>query len=184
MATRITAFILAGLFLLSTIGFSIYVLFADESTRQPEPVATGSYQPSPQELAEAQELARSIQAEGEVSVLEDFTPRQTRVSQLEIIDLNLGEGDEVSPGATITVHYTGALVSDGSVFDSSHPGEPVTFGLDGLIVGWQAGIPGMKVGGQRRLVVPATQAYGDQATGSVPVDADLVFDIELIGISN
>ena len=185
MATRITAFILAGLFLISTIGFSIYVLFAPEPDRQPEPVTSEEYQPSAQDLAEAQGLVDSLQQQQEeVSLLEDFTPIQERVAQLEIIDLVLGEGAEVAPGATVTVHYTGALVSDGSIFDTSHPGDPVTFGLDGLIEGWQLGIPGMKVGGKRRLIVPAAQAYGNQSTGSIPIDSDLVFEIELIGISN
>ncbi len=107
------------------------------------------------------------------------------VAELQIIDTVAGNGDEVQPGATITAHYTGALVADGTIFQSSHDrGEPVTFGLSQVISGWTQGVPGMKVGGTRRLVIPAALAYGASSPASnIPPNSDLVFDIELVAIA-
>lgn len=114
--------------------------------------------------------------------LADFTPIE-KVEKLEIIDLKEGEGEEVKAGATITAHYTGALAKDGTIFQSSHDsGQPVSFPLSGVIQGWQEGVPGMKVGGKRRLIIPASMAYGDQAQADIPANSDLVFDIELVKI--
>ncbi len=103
-------------------------------------------------------------------------------SGLQVIDITVGDGIDATTGAVVTVHYTGWL-EDGTVFDSSVGGEPVTFGLSGLIAGWQEGIPGMKVGGTRRLIIPPELAYGE--TGSppdVPPNAVLTFDIELLNV--
>ncbi len=107
------------------------------------------------------------------------------VSKLEIIDIKEGEGDLVPAGATITAHYTGALVNDGTIFQSSHDfGDPVTFGLNQVIKGWTDGVPGMKVGGTRRLIIPAAEAYGPQSPSpNIPPNSDLVFDIELVKIN-
>ncbi len=119
----------------------------------------------------------------EGTTLADFTP-QSAVSELQITDITVGTGDEVQQGATITAHYTGALVADGTIFQSSHDfGRPVTFPLSGVIQGWTQGVPGMKVGGVRRLVIPAEQAYGASSPSpNIPPDSDLVFDIELVSI--
>ena len=82
--------------------------------------------------------------------LHDFEPRD-EVKELEIIDIEVGTGEEVRPGAKITAHYTGALVKNGVIFQSSHDfGDAITFGLDQVIAGWTNGVPGMKVGGTRR----------------------------------
>lgn len=108
-----------------------------------------------------------------------------KVDELQIIDTIVGTGDEVQPGATITAHYTGALCKDGTIFQSSHDfGDPISFGLDQVIKGWTDGVPGMKVGGVRRLVIPSAQAYGSvRAAANIPPNSDLVFDIELVGIN-
>jgi len=108
-----------------------------------------------------------------------------KVDELQIIDTIVGTGDEVQPGATITAHYTGALCKDGTIFQSSHDfGSPISFGLSQVIKGWTDGVPGMKIGGVRRLVIPATQAYGSvRAAANIPPNSDLVFDIELVGIN-
>ena len=115
--------------------------------------------------------------------LQNYTP-QNKVTELEIIDTVVGDGKEVAVGATITAHYTGALCTDGTIFQSSHDfGDPATFGLNQVIEGWTKGVPGMKVGGTRRLVIPATQAYGSRrAAANIPPNSDLVFDIELVAI--
>ena len=96
-------------------------------------------------------------------------------------DLVVGDGDEAMAGGFVTVHYTGWLHS-GTQFDSSRNGDPVRFDLGTLIQGWQEGIPGMKVGGQRLLVVPPSLGYGANGVGSIPGNATLVFDIELMGV--
>lgn len=113
-----------------------------------------------------------------------FTPL-ANVPDLQIIDLNEGSGDIVPEGATITAHYTGALCKDGTIFQSSHDfGKPVTFGLGQVITGWTKGVPGMKVGGTRRLVIPAQMAYGSvRAAANIPPNSDLVFDIELVALA-
>jgi FKBP-type peptidyl-prolyl cis-trans isomerase len=115
--------------------------------------------------------------------LHDFEPRDG-VSELEIIDLEVGTGEEVRPGATITAHYTGALVKNGVIFQSSFDfGKAITFGLDQVIKGWTTGVPGMKVGGTRRLIIPAEMAYGSHSPAkNIPASSDLVFDIDLIAI--
>lgn len=118
-------------------------------------------------------------------LLQNFKP-VAKVSSLEKIDTVVGTGEEVKPGATVSVHYTGAVASTGEVFQSSKDfgTNPITFPLSGVIKGWTDGIPGMKVGGTRRLVIPAAQAYGaTPPPGSgIPANADLVFDVELIAI--
>jgi FKBP-type peptidyl-prolyl cis-trans isomerase len=116
--------------------------------------------------------------------MDGFTPVDN-VAELTKIDIRTGDGDEVQPGATITAHYTGAVAATGKVFQSSKDfGRPISFGLNQVIKGWTDGVPGMKVGGIRRLLIPADQAYGaSPPPGSgIPANADLVFDIEVVKI--
>jgi len=116
--------------------------------------------------------------------MDDFTPVDT-ISELQMIDTIPGTGDEVQPGDTVTVDYIGAVAATGSVFQRSTDfGRPITFGLNQVIKGWTDGIPGMKVGGTRRLLIPAAQAYGaTPPPGSgIPANADLVFDVTLHAI--
>src|SRR5689334_23294230 len=96
-------------------------------------------------------------------------------SGVEIQDLELGSGLEVLPGAVASVLYTGML-SDGTVFDSNTDGgEPLSFrvGEHRVIRGWEDGLVGMKVGGKRRLVIPADQGYGARAVGPIPAGSVL-----------
>lgn len=115
--------------------------------------------------------------------LANFEPID-KVAQLEITDIEVGTGEEVNMGATITAHYTGALCINGTIFQSSHDfGEAITFSLNEVIPGWTEGVPGMKVGGMRRLVIPSEMAYGSiRAAANIPPNSDLVFDIELVAI--
>jgi peptidylprolyl isomerase len=107
------------------------------------------------------------------------------VTELQIIDIKPGDGEAVPEGATITAHYTGALVKDGTIFQSSHDfGNAISFGLNQVIEGWTKGVPGMKVGGTRRLIIPAAMAYGPSSPSpNIPPNSDLVFDIELVKIN-
>lgn len=119
----------------------------------------------------------------EGTILKNFVPIGP-IQELIVQDVVQGTGAEVQQGATITAHYTGALVASGVIFQSSHDnGEPVTFGLGQVIKGWTVGVPGMKVGGTRRLVIPAAMAYGSSSpAANIPPNSDLVFDIELVAI--
>jgi FKBP-type peptidyl-prolyl cis-trans isomerase len=105
----------------------------------------------------------------------------TTSSGLQIIDLTVGTGAEATATSTITVNYTGYL-DDGTVFDTSVGGTPYTQPLSNLITGWKEGIPGMKEGGKRRLIIPPELGYGAQGQGSVPPNATLTFDIELVSV--
>ncbi len=108
----------------------------------------------------------------------------TTASGLQIIDVQVGEGDAVQQGERVSVHYTGYL-EDGTVFDSSvERGQPIEFPLTGVIQGWQEGIPGMQVGGQRRLIIPPELAYGANPPGGsgIPPNATLIFDVELLAL--
>ena len=116
--------------------------------------------------------------------LKDFSPVES-VADLQIVDIFEGTGQAVPEGATITAHYTGALCKNGVIFQSSHDfGKAITFPLSGVIQGWTKGVPGMKVGGMRRLIIPAEMAYGASSPApNIPPHSDLVFDIELVAIN-
>lgn len=114
--------------------------------------------------------------------LDNFTPGES-IPELKIVDTVPGSGDAVVKASdTVTVDYTGAVASTGTIFQSSKDtGQPVSFPLSGVIPGWTQGVPGMKVDGTRRLFIPAALAYGatpPQGSG-IPANADLVFDITL-----
>jgi FKBP-type peptidyl-prolyl cis-trans isomerase len=116
--------------------------------------------------------------------LAGFTPVPS-ITQLQELDTTPGTGAAVQAGQTVTVDYTGAVAATGVVFQSSKDtGQPVTFPLNQVIAGWSQGIPGLKVGGTRRLLIPANLAYGaNPPKGSgIPANADLVFDVTLHSI--
>lgn len=100
---------------------------------------------------------------------------------LIIEDMKIGEGAEVKEHGCVVAHYHGTLKADGKEFDSSFKrGEPAAFPLDGVIPGWQKGVPGMKVGGIRKLTIPYAMAYGEAGRPpTIPEKSDLVFVIEL-----
>jgi FKBP-type peptidyl-prolyl cis-trans isomerase len=113
--------------------------------------------------------------------LMDYTPVGS-VPELQKIDTKAGTGKEAKAGDSVTVDYTGAVAATGVIFQSSlDSGQPVTFKLDEVIKGWTEGVPGMKEGGTRRLMIPAALAYGANppAGSGIPPNADLVFDITL-----
>ena len=101
---------------------------------------------------------------------------------LVITDLIVGDGAQVVPGGQVEVHYLGVDFENGEEFDSSwNRGESITFPLNGLIAGWQEGIPGMKVGGRRQLVIPPALAYGESG-GHRLAGRTLVFIIDLLNV--
>ncbi len=115
----------------------------------------------------------------------------TAPTDLVMIDVRAGVGAEASAGKQVSVHYTGWLYDagapkqHGTQFDSSlDRGQPITFvlGTRRVIRGWDMGLEGMKVGGQRTLIIPPHLAYGGQARRLIPANATLIFDVELVDV--
>jgi FKBP-type peptidyl-prolyl cis-trans isomerase len=116
---------------------------------------------------------------------ESPTPPTSGPSTLETTDLVVGTGATAVNGDVLTVHYTGSFL-DGRVFDSSYPrNQPYQFrlGAGQVIAGWDQGIPGMKVGGKRKLVIPASLAYGTQGNPpTIPPNTPIQFEVELLAL--
>lgn len=105
-------------------------------------------------------------------------------TELQIEDLQTGDGKAVVKGALITAHYTGWL-EDGTVFDSSvQKGRPFqcVIGTGRVIKGWDLGLMGMRVGGRRKLFVPAHLGYGERTVGRIPANSNLIFEIKLLEV--
>ena len=122
-----------------------------------------------------------------------FDVKLLKVIKTDIVDIQVGTGDEAAAGQHVTLHYTGwlydknATENKGTKFDSSRDrNEPFEFplGMGRVISGWDAGVAGMKVGGQRTLTIPPEMGYGARGAGGViPPNAKLVFDVELLGVN-
>lgn len=108
------------------------------------------------------------------------------VDELVVTDEIVGDGDEVTAGATVTAHYVGVSASTGAQFDASWDrGAPISFPLDGVIRGWSEGLLGMRVGGRRSLAIPGEMAYGSNpppGAGIAPNET-LLFTIDLVDVS-
>jgi FKBP-type peptidyl-prolyl cis-trans isomerase len=172
---RVFVLVMAAAFLFTTIGTSVALIWAmiDQNKKNDN---TAQQQ--------AQQTANNKPNALKGKPMQDFTP-VAKVDQLQVTDLQAGTGDTVAAGANVTVDYTGAIASTGKVFESSlDSGQKATFGLDQVIDGWKQGLVGMKVGGKRRLLIPAAQAYGTRSpSADIPANSDLVFDITLYSIN-
>ena len=169
---RVFAGLGAGLFLLTGSALTISVIWDAVSKKDTNTSTTQTTTTTTGKLAGTQ--------------LSGFTPVAT-TTELQKIDTKVGNGAEVKAGDTVTVDYTGAVAATGTIFESSlDSGNPATFPLANVIVGWQEGIPGMKVGGTRRLIIPAAKAYGENppSGSSIPANAGLVFDVTLKSIGS
>ncbi len=165
---QLSIYFLVGIMVFSAIGTGILLLTQGDGSSSQSALQSG------------------VEEQSTLNNLEDDVDRflpEGPVTTLSTEDLVVGTGKTVAVTDTVTVHYTGWFATDGSVFDSSvGRGEPITFPLSGVIQGWQEGIPGMKVGGKRRLVIPADLAYGVNGSGSIPPNSALVFEVELINV--
>lgn len=166
---RFFAGFFAVLFLLTSSAFAIIVIISAMTQNN-------NSDASSQEKAQQQTLPKDKLAGTKLS---GFSPTAT-VGKLQATDLKAGTGPTVQAGDTITADYTGAIAGTGVIFQSSKDsGQPATFSLSQVIAGWSQGVPGMKVGGTRRLLIPAALAYADnppQGSG-IPKNANLVFDV-------
>ncbi len=187
---RFFALFLAILFLVSSVGVSAFFILQmrqEAKIRDLQDEATTSTQKA-QETDKTTNKTEATKLEG--TKLKNFSAMAT-VDKLQYVDLVQGTGEVVKEGATVTAHYTGAYSSDGTIFQSSHdgPNQAIEFPLSGVIPGWTQGVPGMKVGGTRRLIIPGNLAYGEAPAGytqgstSRPM-GPLVFDIEITAVKN
>jgi peptidylprolyl isomerase len=176
---RVAAFLLALLFLLTTVGAAGYVIYQlntesglvmDDSKNITEQTEDDSDACGRLELGSVEPIPAP-------TVITASVP----VTELETVDITIGDGEEVLPGACVGALYYGTLAVSGEKFDGNYDtGQPIEFSLNGVIPGWTQGIPGMKVGGIRRLVIPAELAYGSQDRGTIPPNSDLVFEVQIV----
>lgn len=172
---RAFALSLAILFLITTVGFSAYVIW-EMFTKKDTQAQTTS-----QKTADSTKQQQEDPLKGQQ--LENYTP-VSDVTELKIEDIKVGDGAEAKADSTVVAHYTGAIASTGVIFQSSLNNDPVTFSLNQVIAGWKEGVPGMKEGGKRRLIIPADKAYGENPPpgSDIPPNSALVFDIELVKV--
>ncbi|HEY2509858.1 MAG TPA: FKBP-type peptidyl-prolyl cis-trans isomerase [Polyangiaceae bacterium] len=144
--------------------------------------------PEPEAIAKETVTAASASAapaQPSASAAPSALPPSDPNAKLVTADLSVGKGAEAKTGDTVSVHYVGTL-ADGKEFDSSRKrGKPFTFtlGRGNVIKGWDQGVPGMKVGGKRKLVIPSSLAYGDRGMPpTIPPKATLTFEVELVDI--
>jgi peptidylprolyl isomerase len=108
-------------------------------------------------------------------------------AELEVTDIQVGEGAQAGHGSTVQVHYVGVAFSSGEEFDASwNRGAPLSFRLGArqVIAGWDQGVLGMRVGGRRKLVIPPHLAYGERgAPGAIAPNETLIFVCDLVGVS-
>jgi peptidylprolyl isomerase len=133
-----------------------------------------------------QEEAAAEQANQPKDYMQDFEPYgDKRIEEFSFEDKKVGDGAVASETSTVRVLYTGALAKDGSIFDTTttRGNEPSEFSLEQVVKGFQQGITGMKVGGERRIFIPAALGYADQSPSpDIPADSDLVFDVTLVEV--
>ncbi|MBX4201765.1 FKBP-type peptidyl-prolyl cis-trans isomerase [Candidatus Saccharibacteria bacterium] len=171
---------MAILFVVTAVGIGLYAFWVNTHSTTSDGKPKTNYISCSNSQVTATQQKKNGKLEG--AKLAGFTPID-HVSYLKCQDLKVGNGATVTATSNITAIYTGALAKNGIIFQSSEDtGKPFTTALDQVIKGWTAGIPGMKAGGKRRLIIPAQYAYGAQASGNIPANSDLVFDITLLAV--
>ena len=171
LSHRFFALFFAILFLVTSSSVAIAFILANVEAKHNSGSATASQTPT----------QTPTQAPNTGKKLAGFTPVSS-VSQLRATDIVVGKGPVVTSSNTVNVTYSGAVAATGIIFQSTST--PISISLNQVIPGWQQGIPGMKVGGTRQLLIPANLAYGaNPPSGSgIPANAALVFIVTVTGI--
>jgi len=176
-STRIIIWAIAAVMAVGSVGAYFLVILENENTKKEQQTQLDTSSTVKQEEIPVDPSAYKVNG---------------KVEKLEITDHKVGDGAEAKIGDIIKVHYKGTLATTGGKFDSSYDrGEPIELQLQmatetqqGVIQGWVDGIKGMKVGGSRRLVIPAAMGYGAQPQSTIPANSDLVFEVELLGVTS
>jgi FKBP-type peptidyl-prolyl cis-trans isomerase FkpA len=179
---RSFALVMAGLFLFTALATSVVVIISVISSNNSNKASSVS---SSTKICSGAVVNTSGKLAG--TCLSGFKPvNSSGVTSLKLTDLKLGTGAVATASSTVSVLYTGAVADTGVIFQSSldNGPQPVTFALNQVIVGWGKGIPGMKVGGERQLLIPAYEAYGaNPPSGSgIPANSALVFNVTLLAV--
>jgi len=172
------AAISAGMLLLAVYLVQVEATFLQNTSNQPAQVQ----QATDPDIVVVEDTTDLNQARANAYV--EAADQQGTINRMVVDDIRIGTGSEVAVGDTVVVHYVGTL-QNGQEFDNSRKrGEPFEFtvGAGMVIEGWEKGLVGMQVGGQRVLVIPADMAYGRNGIGPIPGNATLVFSIELLEI--
>jgi len=171
---RIFAGFGALLFLVTTLAFTAFAIYDASSKSKTDPIADVNSNACAMEspVAEALPAPEVFRPEGDVT-------------ELGTTDLEPGTGATAKAGDCLQMKYYGTLATDGKLFDENYT-KPTSLqlqlGTGQVIKGWDEGLVGLKEGGTRRLVIPADKAYGAQAMGEIPANADLVFVVKLVKI--
>lgn len=180
---RIIAWVGVGVAIMSVVALSSVVIIQQLISNHAAPANTT---PTPTtSVSAAQAACQDKQTESTLPAPQVYIPSGT-VSNLSTTDLTVGTGATAQHGDCLIVKYYGTLASNGTVFDedfSNTQGLAFVVGTGQVIAGWDQGVLGMKVGGTRRLVIPASLAYGNNSPGAaVPADSALVFVVKLLRI--
>lgn len=168
----------------ASIGLMVFALFLlrVETTSEVAVLADGASQAASISIVDE---TNANQSEALYGAVVDSVDESGAVNKLIIDDVVIGTGAVAEVGDTVTLHYIGTLQT-GEQFDNSNTrGAPFTFtlGQNRVIQGWEEGILGMQVGGERILVIPPTLGYGEQNVGPIPANSTLIFAVELLSIN-
>ncbi len=171
--------VLVVVMLIAGIGVSVVLTGGDDSKSDTTTTTSAADTPTP--AASQAPVPEALKDKPQVQVPADWQG----VKALKSTDLVVGTGPEATAASTVTVNYVGVAAATAKEFDSSWKGgQPATFPLSGVIKGWQEGIPGMKVGGRRELVIPPDLAYGAQGSPpNIGPNETLVFVVDLLAVS-
>ena len=133
---------------------------------------------------QSQNSTKPVTPEQSTNKETDMSKEVTTESGLKYVDITEGSGDAPKKNQLVTVHYVGTL-ENGEKFDSSVDRDSpfqFTLGIGQVIKGWDEGVASMKVGGKRKLIIPAELGYGSATVGPIPANSTLIFEVELLGI--